>query len=994
MRLIQWHFVLIGIVFLFGSTCLAASTVGDGTAHDLSKAEVMDRTILAVMEDYYDSTRMDPVAMFKGAMDDVVVSVAEVKVSYPEKGAKDNVAIVDVLDATLKIDFDAMNSPWGLSKAFHRIFTFLYEKLPKNEHLNYRTIEYAAVNGLLATLDPHTSAMTPDVWEELRMSTRGAFEGIGIRITTDYREPCGGDLTVVDVFKGTPAEKAGMKMGDKIVRIEGDSTVNITTGEAADQLRGEPGTKVKVGILRKDGSKKTLHIVRQRIPIDSVKWKMLADMVGYIELSAFQSGSADEMKDALEKLHEDGMKGLVLDLRSNPGGLLGAAIDIADLFISNGTLVTTAGRTSEQRDVTNATTADTEPAYPIVILIDGYTASAAEILSGALRNHGRALLVGEPTFGKGSVQNIISLPDSGAMRLTIQQYLIPGDISIQAVGVAPDILFDPAVVDKKELLISRRERSFSEASLDSHLTRASKIERGDRPGALRMPYFVSSQDRKTDLNTLQKCYAGTPERKSFRNRYEVEFARKLVSKATGVTTAELLVTARKMIKQMAAAEKNNLSAALGKLGVNWARLEDVSLANQEEMIPSDDLNATANVEGPVKAGHELKIGVTVKNGSKDTLYQLRAKTKSDNPYLSGIDLVFGQLAPGKTKKWTATAKLPPIARSRIDPVEIEFFSAQGKVPAPVTVDAQVVGRIPPELVYDWYLEDLGNGNGYLEPGETFKMHMSITNRGAGNTYKMEANLSSRPGLDVESGRFVIEPLRSKKSVRGFFLIAVPELQDSEEPIAAKDVELSLSFDEWVPAKIPSLFNLQHQNISLPVSVPMPTMDKADGTIAVAQSQAAVFTTPSSAGTIAGRAPTGSIFSVDGSMNGFFRIKIGDGRFGWISNKNTAPGGKPNKQFVPNITQLPKIDIDGADSQTVNKAEVVLKGLISHPHGLRDLLVFVDGKKVEYEQVKGRANEQSFVFTIPIEPGANNISVMARHDNHIVASKSLFVRRVE
>lgn len=997
MNLTAWGFVLVAGVICWSNAGRAASNIPDGTTHNLSKAAVMDRTILAVMEDYYDSTRMNPVTMFKGALDEVVRTVAEMKVSYVEEAGVEKTAVVEVLDQKLNISMAGVQSPWGVSKAFHRIFTFLVKNLPRNEKVDYRAIEYAAVNGLLATLDPHTSAMTPDVWEELRMSTRGAFEGVGIRITTDYREPCSGELTVVEVFDGTPAQKAGLKVGDKIIRIEGDSTVNITTSEAADQLRGEPGTKVKVGLLRKDGTQKTVHITRQRIPIDSVKWKMLDDKVGFIELMAFQQGSAGEMRTALDELHEQKMKGLILDLRSNPGGLLDAAIQIADMFIPSGTLVTTAGRTKADRDVTNANAEDTEPAYPIVVLIDGYTASAAEILSGALRNHGRALLIGEPTFGKGSVQNIISLPDDGAMRMTIQQYLIPGDISIQAVGVAPDISFLPSVVDKKEMIISRRERAFSEASLDSHLIRATNIERGDRPGALEMPYFVSAKQRKVDLEMFKKCYTDNPERKSYRNKYEVEFARKLISAAKGVTTVELLVTAQDMVDRMAASEQKNVAFALKKLGVDWNTPATTDAAHLEEMVPTDSLEATATVASRAVAGKDLKLTVSVKNKGNKTVHQLRAKTTSDNPYLTGIDLVFGKLPPGKTKKWTATVSLPPVIRSRVDPVEVAFFGAEGQVPAPVNVDVTVEGRAEPELVYDWFLEDLGNGNGYMEPGEQFVMHMKVTNRGEGPTFKTEANLSSRPGLDVESGRFVMNPLKPGKSGSGTFQIQVPAAQ--EDGSQTRDaVELSLTFDEWVPLKVPSLVTLQRQTFTLPVSKPMPSMEKADGTVTVGATldseNAVVYSTPSKKGMSLGIARPGASFAVDGTMNGFFRVQLAEKRFGWVSTSNVIPGGKGGGSFEPKLTQLPIVQIEGKRSLVVKEEKVTVTGTVSHPEGLRDILVFVDGKKVQYEQVKRAMTKQQFAFVVPIETGANNVSVMARHDNHSVASSNIFVRRTE
>ena len=974
---------------MFSQPALAAAKPKEGTDHDLARAAVMDRTILAVMEDYYDSSRIQPVVMFKGAMDEVVKAVAEVKVTY--EGEEGNqVARIEVLDSQMEVSLKKINSPWGLSKAFRRIFTFLKEKLPVDENLNYQNIEYAAVNGLLATLDPHTSAMKPDLWEELQMSTRGAFEGIGIRITTDYREPCNGELTVVEVFDGTPAQKAGLKVGDKIIRIEDHPTVNITTSEAADQLRGERGTKVKVGILRRDGTQKTLQIVRQRIPIDSVTWKMLEDGVGYIELTAFQSGSAGEMENALEKLHEQKMKGLVLDLRSNPGGLLEAAIDIANLFISSGTIVTTAGRNRNDRDVTNADAQGTEPAYPIAILIDGYTASAAEILSGALRNHGRALLIGEPTFGKGSVQNIISLPDDGALRLTIQQYLLPGDISIQATGVAPDISFVPFIVDPKEMLVSRRESSFSEASLDSHLMRASNIKRGDRPGALRMPYFVSAKQRRDDMTLFRQCYTENLDRKAYRSRYEAEFARRLVSRAAGATTAEMLVTARQMIAEMSVEELAKVSGALRKLGVDWSRPEKAPDVDVNEMVPVDSLQAEVKLDGQAKAGDDFRFTVNVKNQGKDVIHQLRARTVSDNPYLEGIDLVFGKVAPGKSKKWTATVTLPPIATSRIDPVDIEFFSVEGKVPEKLEVEVPVIGRKKPELVYEWNITDKGNGNGFIEPGESFVMQLHVTNQGVGPTFKSEANLSPGPGLDIESGRFVIKALKPGESAEGQFVFSAPEMT-LDKP---RDVEVTLAFDEWIPMKMPSLLGLQQQTFVFTVHPAMAAVEEASGTVAAVSDGLSIYVSPEKGAPLIGTASKGATFEVDGAFGKYFRLALKNGATGWVARADVVPGKKADDKFKPEITRLPEIQLTTADAQLVKGDKLALTGTVDHPEGLRDILVFVGDKKVEYVPIHDNAKEKKFAFSVPLEEGANNISVIARHDQHTVASKNLFIRRIE
>ena len=973
--------VLLVICSLYSKSSFAGKS-SDGTKHDLGKARVMDRVILAVLEDYYDSTRMIPVKMFKAALDKVEKNVAEVMVSYSDK-----VATITVFNSNIKIPFDQVGSPWGLSLAFHRIFKFIAAKLPKNPPPNYRQIEYAAVNGLLSTLDPHTSAMTPELWDELRMSTQGAFEGIGIRITTDYRKPCNGDLTVVEVFDGSPAKKSGLKTGDKIIKIGDDSTVNITTGEAADQLRGRHGTTVKVTVKRVDGSVKTVDIVRQRIPIESVTFKMLKDKVGYIKLEAFQQSSAKEMEDALESLHEDGMKGLLLDLRSNPGGLLSSAIEIADLFISNGSIVTTAGRNKDDRDVSNATNDGTEPDYPIAVLIDAYSASAAEILSGALRNHGRAILVGDTSFGKGSVQNIISLPDGGAMRMTIQQYLIPGDMSIQAVGVSPDIFFKPRLVDKKELIISDKERMFSEATLDAHLTRASKIERADRPGALQMPYFVPSNIRKKDMDMLKTCYQKNPDTKPYRNQYQVDFARELIASAKGVTAVELLLSAKTLVESRTDKENIRLSKALKKMKVDWS-IPDAKAAAAKKMIVNDALKASIGVTGKLVAGKKFYLTVTVKNSTKQTVYRLRAKTKSDNPYLTGLEMVFGKIAPGKSAKWKTEVELPPIISARIDPVDISFFSFDGTVPKKISTVVDIKGRVNPRLVYRWWLKDLGNGNGFMEPGERFKMYLDVKNEGLGRTFKTAVNLSAL-GIDVESGHFVMKPLAKGQSDKGEFVFKIPA------KINKKTLDVNLAFEEWVPLKIPALIMLQSQKITMDIKKRAPVAEDASGTV-TAQSKTPLFIydAPDKSSRVMAFCNNGDAFTVKARIGKYFKVEDKDGEQGWIVAAKTVPGGKPVSVFNKKWARLPEIMINEPVASTVKSDKFNISGTVSHPGGLRDMFIFADGKKVIYHPLKNGTDSYKFSFKVALKKGANKISVVARHDSLVLSSKNIFVRRMD
>ncbi len=974
------------VALLSVSALAGASRLDEGKNHDLSKARVMDRTILAVMESYYDPDRIDTKKMFGSALDAIQLAVAEMKVDYPKDG---KTAIIEISGKRLKVVMDKVGSPWGLSRAMRRVFRFMVDNLPSEER-DYLTLEYVAVNGLLSVLDPHSSVMMPDLWEELRMSTRGEFEGVGIRITTDRRPPCNGDLTVVEVFKNTPAMRAGVRKGDKIIKIDGDSTVNITTSEAAERLRGAPNTKVRVHVRRVDGTIDKLLVSRGKIVIESVESKMLDGNVGYITLETFQRNSATEIQETLLSLRAKKMKGLILDLRGNPGGLLDAAIKVADLFVSSGTIVTTAGRHDDVREVENAVAEGTEPPYPLVILIDSFSASAAEVLAGALRNHGRALLIGETSFGKGSVQTVLPLPGGGALRLTIAQYLTPGDISIQAVGVAPDIRFWPAIVDREEMHLDVGGPGFSEADLDSHLVRPNARERGDRPGAIEVMTFMPASRRKADFRMWERCYPEGPERDSFMSGHNVEFARRLIANARGVTTSELIIEAGKIVGKESRGEETALLKALKKMGVDWKPGRDGGDAGKDPMTVEDpSITATAQIQGKIKPGGKFKIKVSVKNGTGDALYRLRAVTKSDNPLLSGLELVFGKVKSNRTKNWAVVVDLPQVLARRSDPVEIKFFSESGRVPRPISIDVAMPVKSHPALSYRWHLEDLGNGNGFVEPGEEFLMSVVVENVGEVATFDVDANLSARPGINVKQGHFSVGKLAPGKSAKGVFRIQLADRYNLDE------AQLHLALEEWIPSKFPRTRGLIDHKIVLPVSPMRPGPSGASGSITIVGDRPVpLYSVPRSIGRIAGRVKAGATFKVDGRQKNFFRLVLEKDRHAWIAESSTRPGGNGRPGYELSEIVPPRISLDGGFIRKTGEKTVRISGNARHPEGVSDLIVFVGGKKVAYLPNKRGADNDRIAFEVdvPLEDGANQVLIVARHDKDLIETELVFVRK--
>lgn len=318
------------------------------------------------------------------------------------------------------------------------IFTEVLRQVEKNyvEPEDPQKLIYGAIKGMVQSLDPHSSFMTKEEYEELMTETKGSFSGIGIEITIKDKI-----LTVVSPIEGTPAYEAGLKAGDKIIMVEGQSTQDMSLIEAVKKIRGPEGTPVKLTIAR-EGVDKPLEfsITRGMIPLKSVRAYSLEPGIGYLRISNFQSNTAEDLSSALNDLEKDGaLKGLILDLRNNPGGLLAQAIDVSDLFLDSGVIVSTKGRESANNIQATAHKDEKRRNYPIIVLVNGGSASAAEIVAGALQDNKRALILGTRTFGKGSVQSILPLSDGSGLRLTTARYYTPSGKSIQSSGITPDI---------------------------------------------------------------------------------------------------------------------------------------------------------------------------------------------------------------------------------------------------------------------------------------------------------------------------------------------------------------------------------------------------------------------------------------------------------------------------------------------------------------------------------------------------------------------------
>ena len=349
-----------------------------------------------------------------------------------------------------------------------KVFTDVLGLIQKDyvEETKSKDLIYGAIKGMLETLDPHSAFMPPNMYKEMQEETKGRFEGLGIEITIKDSV-----LTVVSPIEGTPAYKAGILAGDQIIKIDGEPTKNFTLMDSVKRLRGPKGTKVTISILREGFTKpKDVTLVREVIPVRSVRQELLEKNYGYLRISQFQEKTDDEFEKAMKTLQEESkgtLRGLILDLRNNPGGLLDQAVKISNRFIESGLIVSVEGRKEDQKMKFYAHPDGNLAHYPLVVLVNGGSASGAEIVAGAIQDQGRGIIVGTQTFGKGSVQTIIPLKDGSGLRLTTARYYTPNGRSIQAKGIVPDIIVKPSrSEEEKEALAPKLP---TERDLERHL---------------------------------------------------------------------------------------------------------------------------------------------------------------------------------------------------------------------------------------------------------------------------------------------------------------------------------------------------------------------------------------------------------------------------------------------------------------------------------------------------------------------------------------------
>jgi len=1016
--------------------------------YDLANLEVFKKTVVQIKDNYVDPSRISPKEMFTSALEAVERQVAEVMIEVggppcddrpanrepgttlqgpPNAAAQggvleqnrsqaagcghanpsipENHVRVTVGNATKEFDYREINSIWEVPLKMHEVFSFMRENLVTQS--DQREIEYAAINGMLSTLDPHSWLLKPDVYKEMKVQTRGEFGGLGFVISMIEDK-----LTVRKVLKNTPAYKGGVKKGDVITQIDNDSTVSMELQEAVDRMRGKPGTKVSIHVSHKGAEPRRLDLTRALVTYETVVSKLLDNGIGYVRLSGFSGTTTRDMMGAIRAMKQQNggsLRGLVLDMRGNPGGLLEQAIQVSDAFVEEGTIVTTVGVNGTLREPKLARSDGGEREFPMAVLISSESASASEIVAGALKNLNRAVIVGRQSFGKGSVQVLYDFKDrdtgdESALKLTIAQYLTPGDVSIQEVGIVPDIELVPARILKDRIDLFAPPKTFREADYDKHFfngfARDEEQAKAGRDRVQQKPIetlrFVKEETAKERKNRELIEAGQAPEEDDDDPSdedgvvvdYQIEFCRDLLLQANSTDRRQQLQQAKPFVEQRRAGEQEKVRKALEAMGVNWSAPGSNGAKGQARVA--------AEIRVPrTQAGGTMEIAVTAQNTGVVPLSRLRAFTKSDNGVLDRREFVFGLLQPGEKRTWTVPVKIPRYMPSRRDDVTLRWEDEAGDQLEEARAETDIAEL--PRPAFAWSYQIAGN-DGLLHKGETAEIIVDVKNIGTGQAYDAYAALRnlSEDRINVKKGRTKLGPLKPGETKSATFVLEVKKQLEDAVP-----VRLEVGDKE--------IYEAQRDKLLLPAA-PAVSLSAATQPVRVQVDTAILATAQESGGKLA-TVKKGAILAVHGKAGQFWRVEWQKGRTGFLplAAGKEAPGAKANFKTVAETMQseAPSIRLANLDTSRggleTDQDHLTLTGSATDANGMRDLQIFVqhenDYRKVFFrtarkpgQQAVGSPTQLDFHTDLTLKPGNSTVVIIAREDDDLQSQRTIVVHR--
>ena len=995
-------------------------------AADATELRVLDWTLWNISKYYVEPDRIDPRKMTLAGLQALENDIAEVLV---EPVGKDKVR-VRVGTAEQEFDIGSVEALWAVGPHVREVFRFINKNVTLTTE-EQQDAEYAIVAGVLATLDPHTNLLRPADFADMKASTKGSFGGLGIEV--GMRE---GAITVIRVIEGNPASKVDMQPGDRIVQIDAESTVTMNINDAVSRLRGAPGTTVTVHVTR-DGldRPKPLKITRARIQLDSVIGDVLTETdasgrtrkVGLVAIPRnFAETTGAELRTKLDEFQAAGVEGVVLDLRDNPGGLLNAAVEVADAFLSSGTIVSTVG-VSSPREESSADNRYDFPDLPLVVLVDQGSASASEIVAGALRNLGRAVVIGRRTFGKGSVQVLHERKVGDkelALKLTIAQYLTPGDVSIQSVGVPPDIETVPVWIGSEHIAYFGRDRFelLREESLSQHLVSNAALNDKTAFGPL---YFLdrgsvgedgeaTGQDDDVPPETAKDKPVGernkTKKKKNDKSDSrtailledaEIRIARDLVLAATSSDRDDILANVSGFVRTQTDVEQGRIAQSLTARGVDWARGPE-----KQTGAPKLEVKATTDKAGNViKGGEKGTVTVTVTNTGDAPAWQVRAITDSDYRYFDERELMFGKIDPGQSKTYAVKLSVSEHELSRTDRIDFHFFDQHGSKLAAgsqTSIDVSAQGLARPQFAFGFQVIDeegagkniQGNGDGMLQVGERAKLRVFVKNVGDSPALDTWVTLRNLAGESVflHSGREALKKLEPG-AVRSVDL-DVEVMKESE--IGDEILQVSVSDNKIAEVLTDNLaFDLVTQPVKL----------SSQSGAAVAKAEIDLYASPIGSPRVVAHAPAGTKLKASASADGWVRVELTDGAFAFAKAGDVDVGGKapakPGDYAVVFGVSPPRIALTTSPTRTDGDT-VKLAGTATDEDAVRDVFItvynpsrdlFGETEKVFYvASSNASAGKLDFSAEVPLTPGNNLVEIHARQNDEVVAIKRMWVLR--
>ncbi|MBM4353765.1 MAG: PDZ domain-containing protein [Deltaproteobacteria bacterium] len=834
-----------------------------------------------------------------------------------------------------------------------------------------RKLEDAAIQGMLTVLDPHTSYLDETEYKEMKLSTEGSFGGLGIVISVRS-----GKLTVMSVMAGTPAARAGLLKGDVIRRIDQESTVNLLVNEAVSRLRGKPGTQVTLWISREgeDGLRE-VPLTREIIEVASVTAKDLDGLFAYVRVKNFQQSTADEVKGFLDRTWPDlPPAGIVLDLRGNSGGVMSSAVKLADLFLPEGSIVTTVEKVRRGQDTDEAETGDRYEECSLVVLVDHASASASEIVTGALKYRNRALVMGQRTFGKGSVQYVNEL-HRGALKLTVAQYVGPDMEAIQGAGIEPHVELRRVGTSKGVKLPSFGDDFAGERALPYHLDRTSARPVQDAPAFFMR--FVEDQ-QEPDPDEYDAVFID----------HAVLLAWSVLSYAPARTASAMLDRALPLLREVGEWEEEVIGDLALAEGKDWS---------SGEVPLKTDLVMTARPDREwLSGGEEGYFLVSVLNRGSATVPRLHARTESEASRLDRKSCLLGTLRPGEGASCRIRFKMPVSSPARMDQVFVDVLSGTDEEAlAGTAVEVGCRESPRPRLAFSYRLDDAkGNRDGLFQVGEAVDVLVRIRNVGRATLEKGLATAKdlSGPALYVDSGREEFEGLHTGAELPVRFSITAQSLPEDGT------WRFELGVVDVTGRRHVS--GTQEMPVTRDAGPPVPE----SGRYAPSRSPVPVRIAPNDQAPVTGLLLGDGAVEASGRLGEWLRLELPGSLQGWAPKGElveAGPGG--HASFVDTWVVLePAVRVERRipDSFLGAESRMTLAGHVDfgvgHSAAESGVALYLNGRKLDMAwlgDLPPERHQVPFRFDFDLDEGVNQIVVTAFQKNQSPGYAALYYNRV-